>query len=118
MAVKMRLTRLGDKKSPTYRIVVVDSRKARDGEYIDKIGHYNPTTSPAEVVIDADKAKDWLADNGYNEEFGARPLKRLIVQEVENPLSVLLLDGAVPDNSTLSITAGTNGLELKPATKH
>ena len=39
MAVKMRLTRLGDKKSPTYRIVVVDSRKARDGEYIDKIGH-------------------------------------------------------------------------------
>ncbi len=65
-----------------------------------------------------DKAKDWLADNGYNEEFGARPLKRLIVQEVENPLSVLLLDGAVPDNSTLSITAGTNGLELKPATKH
>ena len=61
MAVKMRLTRLGDKKSPTYRIVVVDSRKARDGEYIDKIGHYNPTTNPAEIVIDNDKAKDWLA---------------------------------------------------------
>ena len=61
MAVKMRLTRLGDKKSPTYRIVVVDSRKARDGEYIDKVGHYNPTTSPAEVVIDAEKAKDWLS---------------------------------------------------------
>ena len=61
MAVKMRLTRLGDKKSPTYRIVVVDSRKARDGEYIDKVGHYNPTTVPAEVVIDNDKAKSWLA---------------------------------------------------------
>ena len=61
MAVKMRLTRLGDKKSPTYRIVVVDSRKARDGEYIDKIGHYNPTAQPAEIVIDSDKAKDWLA---------------------------------------------------------
>ncbi len=61
MAVKMRLTRLGDKKSPTYRIVVVDSRKARDGEYIDKIGHYNPTTTPAEIVIDNDKAKDWLS---------------------------------------------------------
>ena len=61
MAVKMRLTRLGDKKSPTYRIVVVDSRKARDGEYIDKVGHYNPTANPAEVVIDNEKAKAWLA---------------------------------------------------------
>ena len=60
MAVKMRLTRMGDKKSPFYRIVVVDSRVARDGKYIDKIGHYNPIAQPAEVVIDADKAKDWL----------------------------------------------------------
>ncbi len=41
MAVKMRLTRMGDKKSPFYRIVVVDSRKARDGEYIEKVGHYS-----------------------------------------------------------------------------
>ncbi len=61
MAVKMRLTRLGDKKSPIYRIVVVDSRKARDGEYIDNVGHYNPCAQPAELVLDADKAKDWLA---------------------------------------------------------
>ena len=42
MAVKMRLTRLGDKKSPFYRIVITDSRNARDGAYIDKVGHYNP----------------------------------------------------------------------------
>lgn len=61
MAVKMRLTRLGDKKSPFYRIVVVDSRKARDGEYIEKIGHYNPTSRPEEIVIDEAKAKDWLS---------------------------------------------------------
>ena len=61
MAVKMRLTRMGDKKSPFYRIVVVDSRKARDGEYIEKVGYYNPTSQRAEIVIDADKAKDWLA---------------------------------------------------------
>lgn len=57
----MRLTRMGDKKSPFYRIVVVDARVARDGAYIDKIGHYNPLTTPAEVVVDADKAKAWLA---------------------------------------------------------
>mgnify|MGYP004470221445 CR=1 FL=1 len=59
--VKMRLTRLGDKKSPFYRIVVVDGREARDGKYIDKIGHYNPLSNPVELVIDADKAKEWLA---------------------------------------------------------
>ena len=52
---------MGDKKSPFYRIVVVDSRVARDGKYIDKVGHYNPISNPAEVVIDADKAKDWLS---------------------------------------------------------
>ena len=61
MAVKMRLTRMGDKKSRFYRIVVVDSRKARDGEYIEKVGHYNPTSQPEEIVIDEAKAKDWLS---------------------------------------------------------
>ena len=83
MAVKMRLTRLGDKKSPIYRIVVGDSRKARDGEYIDKVGHYNPTCDPAELVIDADKAKDWLSK-------GVQPtdtVKTLLIREgiVEKP---------------------------------
>ena len=61
MAVKMRLTRMGDKKNPIYRIVITDSRNARDGAYVDKVGHYNPTANPAEVVIGADKAKDWIA---------------------------------------------------------
>jgi small subunit ribosomal protein S16 len=60
MAVKMRLTRLGDKKSPFYRIVIADSRTARDGGYIDKVGHYNPIANPAEIVIDKEKATDWL----------------------------------------------------------
>ena len=60
MAVKMRLTRLGDKKSPFYRVVVADSRKTRDGEYIDLIGTYNPLKNPEEVKIDVQKAKDWI----------------------------------------------------------
>ena len=60
MAVKMRLTRMGDKKSPFYRIVITDSRTARDGAYIDKVGYYNPTSVPAEIVVDEEKAKDWL----------------------------------------------------------
>ena len=59
--VKLRLTRMGAKKQPFYRIVAIDSRKARDGEYIDQLGYYNPVSNPKEIVIDADKAKDWLA---------------------------------------------------------
>ena len=87
MAVKMRLTRLGDKKSPIYRIVVVDSRKARDGEYIEKVGHYNPTCQPAEIVIDADKAKDWLAKG---------------VQPTETVKALLVHEGIVEKSTKLS----------------
>ena len=60
MAVKMRLTRMGDKKAPFYRIVVADSRVARDAKYIDLVGTYNPLTNPAEVKIDNAKAQDWI----------------------------------------------------------
>ena len=60
MAVKMRLTRLGDKKSPFYRIVVADSRVARDAKYIDLVGTYNPLTNTAEVKIDNAKAQEWI----------------------------------------------------------
>ena len=58
--VKIRLTRTGAKKAPTYRIVVADSRYPRDGRFIEQIGYYNPMTNPVEVKIDADKAKDWM----------------------------------------------------------
>ena len=58
--VKIRLTRTGAKKAPTYRIVVADSRYPRDGRFIEQIGYYNPLTTPAKVKIDTDKAKDWM----------------------------------------------------------
>lgn len=61
MAVRIRLTRVGATKQPTYRVVVADSRGARDGRAIDIIGHYNPRTDPVEFVVDEAKAKDWLA---------------------------------------------------------
>jgi small subunit ribosomal protein S16 len=61
MAVRIRLTRVGATKQPSYRVVVADSRKARDSRAIETIGHYNPRTEPVEVSIDADKAKAWLA---------------------------------------------------------
>lgn len=62
MAVKIRLRRMGAKKAPFYRIVAVDSRKARDGEYIEQIGYYNPVAQPKVVVIDSEVAKKWLAN--------------------------------------------------------
>jgi len=61
MAVRIRLTRVGATKQPTYRLVVADSRNARDGRSIETIGHYNPRTDPVEVSIDAEKAKKWLS---------------------------------------------------------
>lgn len=60
MAVKIRLTRMGAKKRPSYRIVATDSRTPRDGSYLELIGFYNPLVSPAEVRIDEEKAIKWL----------------------------------------------------------
>ena len=62
MAVKIRLRRMGAKKNPFYRIVVADSRYPRDGRFIEEIGTYDPLKTPADVKIDADKAKQWLAN--------------------------------------------------------
>ena len=62
MAVKIRLTRLGDKKAPFYRVVDADSRSPRDGRFIDNIGTYNPLTGPAEIKIDVEKAQKWIAN--------------------------------------------------------
>ena len=76
MAVKIRLTRIGEKKVPMYRIVVADSRTPRNGRAIDEIGVYNPHTDPATVKADAEKAKKWI-------ENGAQPttvVKKLLRQ--------------------------------------
>ncbi len=69
MAVKIRLMRLGKKKQPVYRVVVTDSRKARNGRYIESIGRYEPRQEPSLVEIDSDKALEWLKK-------GAQPTDR------------------------------------------
>jgi small subunit ribosomal protein S16 len=75
MAVRIRLTRVGATKQPTYRVVVADSRKARDSRSIETIGHYNPRTQPIEVNIDADKARQWLAKGAQPSDTVARLLR-------------------------------------------
>lgn len=77
MAVKIRLRRMGAKKAPFYRIVATDGRKARDGQYIEQIGYYDPTKEPAEVKIDAEIAKKWLAN-------GAQPTETVRALFVKN----------------------------------
>ena len=76
MAVKMRLRRLGAKKAPFYRVIVADSRCPRDGRFIEEIGYYNPMTNPAEIKIDADKAKKWIANGAQPTETVKSLLKK------------------------------------------
>jgi small subunit ribosomal protein S16 len=108
LAVKIRLTRTGRKKLPSYRVVVADSRMPRDGRFIEAIGFYDPKTDPSTIDIDADKAKSWL-------DKGAKP---------SNTVSKLLVISGVIDaplakkararkTAPTAKTAGTN----EPATK-
>ncbi len=85
--VKMRLVRMGDKKSPVYRIVVVDARKAATGEYIEKVGFYDPKSNPVTLTVDVEKAKDWLSKG---------------VQPTETVKSLLVQAGAMEKPTKLS----------------
>jgi small subunit ribosomal protein S16 len=76
MAVRIRLTRVGATKQPTYRLVVADSRAARDGRAIDTIGHYNPRSEPVELNIDEAKAKRWLEQGAQPSETVSRLFRR------------------------------------------
>ncbi len=83
MSVKIRLTRLGDKKSPFYRVVVADSRVARDGKYIEQIGTYNPLANPAEIKINNELASKWLKNGAEPTETAKTLLQRVGLLEVK-----------------------------------
>lgn len=68
--VKIRLKRIGAHKQPSYRIVVADSRCARDGKFIEEIGFFDPLSDPEEIRVDGDKAKEWISK-------GAQPTERV-----------------------------------------
>lgn len=75
MAVKMRLTRMGKKRNPIYRIIVADSRSPRDGKFIDEIGTYDPNTDPSTYKVDVEKAKKWLENGAQPTEVVGKILK-------------------------------------------
>jgi small subunit ribosomal protein S16 len=72
--VKLRLTRVGSKKNPIYRVVAADSRSPRDGRFIEIVGRYNPQTEPSTIELDEDKVKDWLSKGAQPTE----PVERLL----------------------------------------
>jgi small subunit ribosomal protein S16 len=74
VAVKLRLTRIGSKKNPIYRVVVADSRSPRDGRFIEIVGRYNPQTSPSTIELDGEKIDEWIAKGAQPTD----PVKRLI----------------------------------------
>jgi small subunit ribosomal protein S16 len=61
MAVRLRLTRIGGRKNPVWRVVVADQRAKRDGRVIETVGHYNAQTNPSTIVLDEERVRDWLA---------------------------------------------------------
>jgi small subunit ribosomal protein S16 len=75
VAVKLRLTRVGSKKNPIYRVVAADSRSPRDGKFIEIVGRYNPQTDPSTIELNEEKVKDWLSKGAQPTESVRRLLK-------------------------------------------
>ena len=83
MAVKIRLTRVGSKKNPIYRVVVADSRSPRDGRFIEIVGRYNPRTEPSTIELDQAKIDDWIAKGAQP----TAPVAKLIKAAASAPAS-------------------------------
>ena len=75
MAARIRLTRIGSKKNPIYRVVVADSRSPRDGKFIEIVGQYNPQTDPSTIELDEEKVRDWMSKGAQPSESVRRLLK-------------------------------------------
>ena len=102
--VKIRLRRMGAKKAPYYRVVVADSRYPRDGRFIEEIGTYDPTVSPAKISIDADRAREWI-------KTGAQPTDtvRALLKKVD---VLYIAQNLVEHPEQVSVTEVENGDEL------
>jgi small subunit ribosomal protein S16 len=84
MSVRIRLSRVGATKQPTYRVVVMDRRGARDSRAIETLGHYNPRTEPVDFAVDAEKVKKWISQGALPSDTVARLLQNAgILPKVE-----------------------------------
>ena len=100
MAVRVRLTRVGSKKNPIWRVVVADRRSPRDGRFIETIGHYNPQTQPSTIVLDHERLEHWL-------DLGAEPTNTVkkLMRAKDNPQ----VAAAVVEEATEAAGRGRRG---------
>ena len=96
MSVRVRLTRVGSKKNPIWRVVVADQRSPRDGRSIETLGHYNPQTEPSTIVIDRDRLDYWI-------ERGARPTDT--IRKLMRAPNTAVAQAAVVDEATADAAA-------------
>ena len=94
MAVRMRLTRVGSKKNPIYRVVVADSRSPRDGRFIEIVGRYNPQTDPSTIELDEDKVRDWLDKGAQPRDAVAKLIKAADISQAMAELLAWLARGS------------------------
>jgi small subunit ribosomal protein S16 len=95
MAVRVRLTRVGSKKNPIWRVVVTDQRSPRDGRFIETIGHYNPQTEPSTIRLDQERLQHWLA-RGAQPSGSVKQLVKAYAKSGGEPAAVSEDVAAVP----------------------
>ena len=111
MAVKIRLKRLGQKKKPFYRVVVADSRRARDGRFIEEIGYYNPVSEPKVFRVDNEKAKQWIKNGAQSTSIVEKLFKdndSIIMKD----LVELIVKELVTDKDAVEIVEDRDGGEV------
>ena len=105
MALKIRLRRMGRKKAPTYRIVVAESTMPRDGRFVANVGHYNPRTQPATLVVDKPQVRLWLSRGAVPTETVEKLLERVDLQNDDEPSVVETAVAAVKDTAKKAASA-------------
>ena len=114
--VKIRLRRMGAKKAPYYRVVVADSRYPRDGRFIEEIGTYNPCVNPAEIKIDADRAREWIKTGAQPTDTVRALLKKVDVLQgrghIMKELLLYIARSLVQHPDQVTVTEVENGDEL------
>ena len=106
MSVRVRLTRVGSKKNPLWRVVVSDQRSPRDGRFIEAIGHYNPQTEPSTIAIDEGRLSHWLARGAQPTGTVKKLLKAWLYEEPVPPLPGVVADGLSRAAEGRAIVAG------------
>jgi small subunit ribosomal protein S16 len=115
--VKIRLRRVGAKKKPSYRLVVADARAPRDGVFIAIIGHYNPLTNPETIVIDGEKARQWLSQGAQTTDTAARLLAKAGIIEEPKARKEKMKAGAPASPKVSKKKAKAGATEKPPVSK-